>query len=67
VTNEDQYARQIDAEQVAQARSKPWPDRSKVRRVRIADGDQPTFPRENVERAMAQVANTDREREGATE
>jgi hypothetical protein len=64
---DEDYITEIDAEAVAHARSRPWPDRSKVRRVRIADGDQPTFPRANVERAMAQAANTSREREGATE
>jgi hypothetical protein len=64
--NDEDYSTTIDAERVERAR-RPWPSRETVRRVRIADGDQPTFPRANVERAMAQAANTSREREGVTE
>jgi hypothetical protein len=72
---DDEYRNQIDAEAVAQARSKPWPDRSKVRRVRIEESElvnpRAQLVRERAERRaphqMAHAANDDREREGATE
>lgn len=56
--DEEQYARQLDAEAVARAR-KTWPAPGTVRRVRIDDRD--------TSHQMAQAANADREREGATE
>ncbi len=59
VLTEQQWQDQIDAEQVAHARRKPWPDPAKVRRVRIDDH---TLPQH-----MAHAANRDREREGDTE
>ena len=39
---------------------KPWPDLTKVRRVRVDEGD-------DVSHQMARAANADREREGDTE
>lgn len=50
---DDEYRDTIDAEQVAQARGKPWPDRSRVRRVRIDD----------TPHRMAQAVRADHERE----
>jgi hypothetical protein len=61
VKDED-YIAEIDAEAVARARRKPWPDRSRVRRVRVEEPGDPTM-----QRRMAHAANNDREREGATE
>ncbi len=50
-----QHGRQL----MTYERKRPWPRLSKVRRVRIEDGDQPTPHMQ-----MAQAANADREREG---
>lgn len=35
MTDEETYTRQLDREQVTQARKKPFPDLAKVRRVRV--------------------------------
>ena len=55
MTDEAEYARQLDREQVAHAR-KSWPDPAKVRRVRIYDG-------EDTPHQMAQAVRADHERE----
>jgi hypothetical protein len=61
--DEDEYARQLDAEAVARARSKkPWPSPGTVRRVRVEEPGDPTM-----QRRLAVAANESREREGATE
>lgn len=44
VLTEQQWQDQIDAEAVAQATGRPWPDMTKVRRVPIYDGPARTLP-----------------------
>ena len=61
---DDKHTNKIDAE-AARIR-RPFPDLSKVRRVRV-DDEGPTSYQARVDREMAQAANADREREGATE
>jgi hypothetical protein len=51
---DDEYRNQIDAESVAQARSKPWPDRSRVRRVRVEEPGPTGFQRVLAERLTNQ-------------
>jgi hypothetical protein len=52
--DEDEYARQLDAEAVARARRKPWPSPGTVRRVRVEEPGDPTMQRRLAERLTDQ-------------
>jgi hypothetical protein len=59
VTDEVEYIQQLDREAVAQARSKPWPDRSRVRRVRVNEPGDSTMQRRLAERLTYQRLTED--------
>jgi hypothetical protein len=63
---DDEYGTTIDAETVAHARRRPFPDPVRVRRVRV-DDEGPTPYQARVDREIAEAANHSREREGDTE
>lgn len=65
VLTEKQWQDEVDQDRVAHAR--PWPDRSRIRRVPIHDEATPQQSRVSRERRMARSANDAREREGVTE
>jgi hypothetical protein len=54
MTDEETYTQQLDREAVAKARRKPFPDRSRVRRVVIDDDARRSIPHELARQRMAE-------------